>query len=375
MAKRKRRRNGDGGITRRRDGRWMGRFSLANGRRRTFYGSSDDDVARQIREFQHTVDIGLTVSPENPTVEAFLGGWLSAMRPSVRSTTWQRYEGLLRHHAIPEIGKVRLSKLTPLHVQRLYASRLEAGLSPTTVRHLHTVLHRALGHAVKWGLLPRNPIDLVDAPKMAQTEMVALTREQTRRLLEAARGERLESLYVLALTTGMRQGELFALRWRHVDLDRGVLQVRGTMQQVKGGPQLAEPKTRGSRRQIQLTSAAVQALREHRVRQNAERLKLGAAWEDQDLVFPNYVGRPLTPGNLVQRSFYPLLAKAGIPRVRFHDLRHTAATLLLEQGVHPKVVSEMLGHSTIAITLDLYSHVTPTMQKQAAEAMDRLLST
>jgi integrase len=204
--------------------------------------------------------------------------------------------------------------------------------------------------------------------------MATLSPEQARALLETAEGDRLEALYVLALSTGMRQGELLGLRWRNVDLDGGSLQVRATLQRTRDGFTFSEPKTARSCRQVTLTKQAVEALRGHRSRQVEERLQMGGAWEDNGLVFANEVGRPIEAGNLIRRSFHPLLERAGLPKGRFHDLRHTAATLALGKGVHPKIVAEMLGHSQIAVTLDLYSHVTPTMQRQAADALEAVLS-
>jgi integrase len=242
-----------------------------------------------------------------------------------------------------------------------------------TVRHLHAVLHGALDDAARWGLVARNVADLVAPPRAARKGMITLSPDQARALLDTTRGDRLEALYVLALTTGMRQGELLALRWRDVDLDRHTLHVTGSLLTTPDGWKISDPKTDSSRRRITLTATAVDALRRHRSAQNEERLRLGGAWEDNDLVFANEVGRPIEVRNLMRRSFLPLLKQSGLPRIRFHDLRHTAATLLLGQGQHPKVVAEMLGHSRISTTLDLYSHVTPTMQREAADAMDAML--
>ena len=236
------------------------------------------------------------------------------------------------------------------------------------------MLRRALGQATQWGLVARNVASLVTPPRVRRKEMTALSPDQARSLLAAAQSDRLEALYVLALTTGMRQGEMLALRWQDVDLDGGTLQVKATLQLTHEGFDLAEPKTVRSRRQVALTTGAVEALHQHRARQLEERLRLGAVWEDNDLVFANEVGRPIAAPNLRNRSFYHLLQRAGVPRIRFHDLRHTAATLMLGKGVHPKVVAEMLGHSQIAVTLDLYSHVTPNMQKQATEALEAVLN-
>jgi integrase len=194
-----------------------------------------------------------------------------------------------------------------------------------------------------------------------------------RALLDAAKGDRFEALYVLALTTGMREGELLGLRWRAVDLERGAVQVRVTLRRTTEGFTTTETKTARSRRQLILTPLAVNALRRHHIHQLEERAAAGEAWEDHDLVFPNTIGRPMEASNFLYRECLPLIKKAGVPRIRFHDLRHTAATLLLLQKVNPKVVSEMLGHSSVAITLDLYSHVLPDMQYEAMKAMSRLL--
>ncbi len=204
--------------------------------------------------------------------------------------------------------------------------------------------------------------------------MRTLSPEQTRALLEAVAGNRLEALYVLAVTTGMRQGELLALKWTDVDVARGSLRVCATLQRTKAeGFVFAPPKTARSRRQVALTQAAVAALRRHRTRQIEDRLAVAAAWEDRGLVFCDQLGGPLASTN-VTAAFRKQLSRAGLPRLRFHDLRHTAATLMLGRGIHPKIASEMLGHATIAITLDLYSHVTPTMQQAAAAELDALLA-
>jgi integrase len=268
---------------------------------------------------------------------------------------------------------VILSRLTPQQVQQLYAQKLSAGLSPTTVAHLHAVLHRALGAALRLGLVQRNVTELVDAPHVSPPEMQVLTPEQARIFLQAASTDRLEALYVLAITSGMRLGELLAVKWRDVDLDRGSLQVRATLQHTDEGYNFFQPKTKRSRRHVTLTRGAVEALRRHRARQAEERLLAGAGWKDLGLIFTNTAGGPLHKSNLHFRSFKPLLQAAGLPPIRFHDLRHTAATLLFLQGVHPKVVSEMLGHASVSITLDLYSHVLPNMQRDASDALDRLL--
>ncbi len=314
------------------------------------------------------------VRNERQTLAHYLASWLEMMRPPhISAKTYDRYEELVRLHIVPTLGKVSLARLTPQHVQALYSSKRDA-LSPTTVHHIHAVLHTALQSALRLGLVQRNVCDLVQKPRMGRAEMKTWNPEQAKAFLDAAEGDRLHALYVLALSTGMRQGELFGLRWRDVDLDGASLSVVTNLRRSRvAGTELAEPKTRGSRRRIALTPSTVVVLREHRTRQLEERLRLGAAWEDHDLVFADTTGTPLRANNVERRHFGPIMRKAGVPRIRFHDLRHTAATLLLVKGINPKIVSEMLGHASVTITLDKYSHVLPSMQLQAAAAMEDVL--
>lgn len=368
--------NGEGSIYPRADGRWEASVTLdATGRRRWFIGRTRLDVEQKLDAALATRRAELAAAAAGPLLAQFLETWLNSARPALRPRTFTRYEQYVRLHIAPALGATPITQLAAQQLQQLYAARLEAGLSATTVHHVHAVLHRALHQAERWSLVPRNVADLVDPPRSYQPEITTLSREQAQALLSAARTDRLEALYVLALTTGMRQGELLALRWRDVDLDTCCLHVRGTLQRSTQGLAIGEPKTRKSRRRIELSTAGVEALFRHRERQHRERVHQRGVWQEHDLVFANEVGRPMEAGNLIRRSFRPLLRSAGLPRIRFHDLRHTAATLLMGQNVPPKVVSEMLGHSQVGITLDLYSHVTPTMQRQATAAMDALLQT
>jgi integrase len=263
--------------------------------------------------------------------------------------------------------------LTPAQVQTLYRAKLDEGLAPKSVKHIHTTLHRAFKQAVRWGLVPRNVAAAVDPPRVRTPEMRPLSPIQARQLLQAARSDRLETLYVLAVTTGMRQGELLALGWEDVDSEEGVVRVRRTLTLAKGGPRLTEPKTPRSRRQIRLTTGAVDTLERHRERQEAERAAAGDMWNELGLVFCTRRGTPIRRDNLHAKHWKPLLRRAGLPDIRFHDLRHSCATLLLTKGVHPKIVSEQLGHSSIAITLDTYSHVIPGLGEAAALAMEDAL--
>jgi integrase len=239
---------------------------------------------------------------------------------------------------------------------------------------LHVVLHKALKAAVADGLIPRNVAAELELPRITREEIDPLTEKQARLFLETGRGDRLEALYVLALNTGMRQGELLALKWDDVDLERGVLRVRRTLTHANKAFVLGEPKTKNSRRTIRLTTHAVDALRAHLSRQFQEIEEMGSLYQPGGLIFATKTGTIINPSNLRNRSFKPLLKRAGLPTIRFHDLRHTCATLLLGRDVNAKVVSEMLGHSSISITLDIYSHLLPDMQEKAANALEEALS-
>ena len=374
----RRRGRGEGSIYRRDDGRWAAAVDLGwiggKRRRKALYGSTRREVAEKLARAVRSQQQGQRVLDERTTFGAFMDTWLTAVRPTLRPATWQRYEQYARLHSVPILGRRPLSKIGPTDLQLLYADRLAAGCSPTSVRHLHRFLHRVFDQAIRWGAASRNPVTLVDPPRVARHEFRALTPDEARSLLTGLRGDRLSALYVLALTTGMRQGELLGLRWMDVDLRGRRLGIRGSLHRDPGGGwTIREPKTDRSRRQVVLAPMAVKALQAHRLRQNKERLHAGPLWEENDLVFPNHVGRPLSSQNLVQRHFHPLLERQSLPKIRFHDLRHTAATLLLSEGVHPKIVSEMLGHTEIGITLNLYSHVTPAMHESASGALGRLL--
>jgi integrase len=366
--------NGEGGISRRKDGLYMARYTVhtaTGAKRKAVYGKTRKEAAEKLTKALADWDMGLVLEGENRTLAAFLDGWLDGtVKGSVKATTYESYERLIRCHIKPELGRYKLKTLAPDHVQALYQRKLDAGLAPGTVRQIHSVLSRALDQAVKWGTVPRNVCKATTPPKPVSEEIRPLDAEQARQLLRTAGGERFEALYVLAVTAGLRIGELLALRWQDVDLDasRPTLRVRRTKSTAKSGPVFTTPKN-GKGRSITLTRHAVEALKPHRAAQNAERLKAGSLWQDYGLIFCTHGGRPLDSHNVARTSFKPLLERAGLPDIRFHDLRHTCATLLLSRGHHPKLVQELLGHATIAMTLDTYSHYLPSMGDQAAGAM------
>jgi integrase len=367
--------NNEGSITKRSDGRWEARITLPGGKRKSLYAKTRQEAARRLAEAVRNLDHGVVPVGEKQATGRYLSSWLETIQPPIlRSSTYTRYSQIVRCHLIPALGSIPLAHLSPQQVQACYAQKLRDGMAPNSLHLLHAVLHRALDRAQRLNLVVRNVCELVEAPKLQRTEMMPLTAAQAQHFLSVARETRFEALFVLAVTTGMRQGELLGLKWRDVDLDEPAIHVRATLHVVSGvGPVIAEPKTKRSRRKVALTARAVDALRRHRTLQLEERLKLGAAWNEQDIVFPNMVGNPMECIDLRRRYFRPLIQRAGLPPIRFHDLRHTAATLMLRQGTHPKVVAEMLGHAQISTTLDVYSHVLPDMQAEATAALDRLL--
>jgi len=382
MAKTKSRANGDGDVFPRKNkaGKitsYRGAYVGPDGKRRYVSGKNKAEARAKLRKARGDAERGLVFDADNLKVGEYLDRWLAdSVSDTVKATTFERYEQIARLHLKPAFGWMKVKALTPAHVRGLYRKKLESGSSARTVRYIHTTLHKALKQAVMDGLIPRNVTETVKPPQPSREEMCPLTPEQAKLLLQVVHeaGDRLEALYVLAIHTGLRQGELLGLKWDDVDLEDGSLQVRRTLTMTKDGPVFTSPKTTGSRRSVKLTSKAIEALKRHLERQLGEIDKVGPLWSENGLIFASETGEPLDRRAVTKLKFKPLLKRAGLPEVRFHDLRHTCATLLLTRNVNPKIVSEMLGHSTIAITLDTYSHVLPNMRDQAAAAMEEALS-
>jgi len=346
----------------------LGRDPVTGKRRqlwRSVRGSKKDAQALEA-QLLHQRDTGID-QPGKIAVGEFLERWLEDYaKPNTAPRTYERYRQLVRLHLIPALGALPLGKLRPAHIQAAYA-RVLAARSPQTVLHCHRVLKEALGHAVKWQLLARNPADAVDPPRPARYEIPAIGPDALRRLL--AQDSPYAALIHLAASTGLRQGELLGLRWQDVDLERGVVHVRQSLQRVNGSLTFRTPKTHHSRRAVALGPSVVETLRRHRLQRLQEHLSLG---HDLGLVFATPLGTPIDPSNF-RRAWQRIVRSANVGHVRFHDLRHAHASLLLAQGVHPKIVSERLGHSSIGITLDTYSHVLPGLQAQVAAQFDALL--
>ena len=374
-----RRGKGEGNIGRRKeDGLWYGRLDLgrdSTGKRmsRTVYSRTRDGAAAKLQALLDAQGRGLSIAVDRATIAGFLEEWLAqSVAPTVRPRTFASYTQIVRVYLAPDLGHRELRRLEPAHVQTLLNGMIAAGRAPRTVRYTLAVLRRALGQAVLWGRVPRNVALLTTPPAAVWHEQTALTPEQGRALLAAARGDRLEAMYRVALALGLRLGEVLGLRWVDVDLAAGTLRVTQTVQRIGGQLVFGEPKTRRSRRTLPLPTSLNRSLADHRERQRAARERVGRAWSDSGLVFTTRLGTPLEPRNVV-RSFKALLQRAGLPDIRFHDLRHSCASLLVAAGHHPRVVMETLGHSQIAVTMDTYAHVYAGALRAVAETMDTLL--
>ncbi len=371
---RKQRGRHEGSIRLRADGRWEARVSLPDGKRRSKFAKTKAEAQRALTAMLNDVQNGLPMPNARLTVEAFLNDWLeNTVKVSTRPRTYQSYELTARLHINPALGKVRLVELTPARIQALLNTKREQGLSARSITYIRDVLSRALNQAVRWNMLPRNPAPLVPAPKGAKKEIRVLAPEEARQFLDAVRGDRLEALYTVALALGLRRGEALGLQWGDISLDAGTITVRRQLQRIGGELRLTEPKSRESRRTVFLPPVVVEALRQHRVRQLEERLASGGEWQDSGFVFTTFKGTPVDERNLL-RFFDAAVQRAGLPPMRFHDLRHSAASLLLAQGVSAKMVQEMLGHSNITLTLGTYSHIIPQLARDTANRMNAVLT-
>lgn len=378
----KRRGAREGSIYRRPDGRWVGIADLGwtNGKcsRKFVYGATRRQATERLGELQRHLAAGAPPIQRQLTVGAYLEAWVSTTLPgTVRPSPEASYAHMIRYHIVPALGRKRLDRLSPEDVRSFLRQKaLTPGTrgqppSARTVQYIHAVRRRALEQARREELIARNVASLVQAPRVRHEEVVPLSPDEARALLEAARHDRLYALYAVAVAVGLRRGEALGLRWVDVDLDEGTLRVTGTLNRVGGRLTRSDPKTARSRRLIPLPDMCVAALRQHKQQQAAE-CAAAVAWVESGFVFTTGVGTPIEPRN-VGRHLDGLCQKAGIRRIRFHDLRHTCASLLLAQGVEPRVIMDTLGHSMIGTTLNLYAHVMPVAQRDAASRMEAAL--
>ena len=369
----KKRGQNEGSIYKRSDGLWTAQVTVQE-KRLTKYCKTQKECREWIKAQQAQMDNGVDLLAAQITVEKFMDEFLQAHTVSVRPSTIIQYRQIFNQHINPFIGHMKLKDLRPDQVQSLYNKKLKSGCSNQTVLLIHSVLHRALNHALRMGLVGRNAADAVSKPRQYRKEMHTLDDNQVRTLLLASEESRYSMLFYMAVTTGLRQGELFGLKWSDLDWKSRKLRVQRQIKRIAGqGAVFTEPKTKAGRRQVVLSPAAIERLCKHYQRQQLERQFAGDKWQEMDLIFPSSIGTPMDTHNM-RKEFKEILANAGLPDIRFHDLRHTAATLMLQQNVHPKVVQERLGHSDISLTLNTYSHVLPGMQEEADEKLDELLT-
>ena len=359
--------------------KWLVRVYLGRdgaGKRRyhnkTIHGTKKD-AERYKTKVMRDRDTGELVELSRKPLGEYLSEWLeSVAKPRVKARTLQSYREMANLYLLPALGHHRLGSITPMDIQACYSGMLDRGLSARTVRYAHAVLRSALDQAVKWNLLSRNPATLVSLPRMVRAESRALSPKEAQAFLAAAQEDRWHALWVVLVATGLRPGEAMGLKWPDLVNNRLHIQ-RVLVPGSKGTWRFADPKTARSRRSVTLPEIATQALRQHRVDQAREKLAAGGSYHDNGLVFAGVTGEPVDMRSLTRNHFHRILEKAGLPKIRLYDLRHTSATLLLAAGEHPKIVSERLGHSSVMLTLDTYSHVLPDMQARAAEKMDLLL--
>jgi integrase len=382
------RKNGEGTVYQRAsDGRWAGGITT-DGKRKWFHGATAEEVIAKLTQAREQQRKHIPFTDERLTVGHWLETWLRNVKPPATSPkTWITYEGFVRLHLLPKLGPIRLARLQPQDVRDFLSDRLDAGLSPRTVGHLRTALSIALNQAVGDDLIRRNVASKVEPPEIQPRAMDVLNPEEARSLLKAARGHRLEALFTAATGLGLRLGECLGLQWSNIDFSRRVLTVAHSLQRLKRVRRgdmvregeaksellLGQPKGKKVK-SLRLPLAVLEALQRHQQSQAAERLLAGPAWKGSgEYVFTSSVGTPLEPRRL-NHEFKELCERAGLRRIRFHDLRHSAASLLIAQGVHAKAIQELLRHSSIRLTMDTYGHLLEEVQQETADKMDAVLA-
>ncbi len=387
MKNKRRRGQNEGSIFQRKDGRWVGQLSLGweLGRRkcRWVYGHTAEEVRKALNQLKTDQDKGLPVASDGPKrLAGYLDDWLeNRIKPRAKARSYESFEILIRKHIKPALGNLLLRDVQPATIQKFLNAKFNDGLSAQTVCHLRTVLRSAFNQALKENIIGRNPAALVDPPRIPDRQMQPLSPDEARDLLQAVAEERLEAVFTVALSLGLRRGEILGLKWADVDFDERTMSISRSLQRVDGKLTEVETKTRRSRRTVAMPETVIASLRRHRARQAQERLAMGPDWHDGDLIFTTELGTPVEPRNLL-RTYERIVANANEDRpaetkmrkVRFHDLRHSAASLLLAQGVPLRTIMEILGHSSIAMTANLYSHVLENLKRDAADAMDKVLA-
>ena len=349
---------------------WVVAITMSPGKRKKFYFEKKADALRKKNEALRELEQGTLPTGNQRKLGEFIENWLENVhKENLRISPYVKYKKLVRY-IVAGLGEVWLQKLTPLQVQQFYAKKRKDGLSSKTVHEIHGVLHLALKHAVRWNYISRNVCELVDSPRVVSRKGTPLSVEQAKKLVESLKGHRLELVVLTAIITGARRGEILALRWSDVDMERRVLHILRTVDYIHPyGYVENEPKTKSGKRLIDLPEFYLALLKKYKVKQERQRRKVGDKWENRDLVFADMTGGYLSPSHL-NDDFGKLVEDAGLPHIPFHDLRRSAATILLSMGIHPKVIQELLGHSDISITLGIYGHLFPTMGQGVAQKWD-----
>jgi len=397
--------NGEGSIFKRSDGKWCG--VVTNGRdneghlkRQYYYGRTRQEVADKILTVQNEIKTGTFIEPTKIKVGEWLDLWLQEyMRPSLRLTTYSSYEDTIRSHIKPTLSDIMLRELRPEHLQKLYNEKYKrgrvdgkGGLSARSVRYIHVIIHESLEQALKTQLVVRNVSDATTLPRQTKKDIRVFTVEEQLKFTETAENDSWGTAFKLDLASGLRLGELLALKWSDIDFKEGVLKVRNSLARVRtfenednksnneptNDPEkrvsrliFQEPKTKSGKRNIPLPENILEELKEHKLMQENEKSFMGEAYADCGLIFCTHYGTPIEPRNMMRR-FYQLVNDAGLQKTNFHSMRHSFASRALEAGIHPKIVQEMLGHANISMTLDIYSHVMPELKKDAAAKLNHL---
>jgi integrase len=354
----KRRSRGEGSIFQRPDALWVAQITMPDGKRKVKYSKLQKPVRDWLQTQRNELREGTWAKDDTLTVAGFFDRFLNdTLKFKVKANTFESYSDIVRLHIKPALGKIRLINLRPYHLPELYKQKIESGLSNRSVQYIHAVIHRRLNQAYKWGIVSRNVADLVVAPRPQKKEMKVFNPQECRLFLDAVKNDRLYSLYAVAIGCGLRLGELLALNWEDVDFENSTVSIKRALQKVKNKNIIGEPKSDKARRLVSLPSFVLEALKKNR---------------GTGLMFATRNGTYFSHRN-IDRHFRGILVKSGLPKIRFHDLRHTFASIMLSQNVHPKTVQEALGHSSIVLTMDTYSHVMPGMQKEAASKLDLIL--
>jgi integrase len=351
--------------------RWVASVTIGPGKRKRVMCKTKQEAIRVKNELLRKANDGMLPTSEDVKIKEFFPEWLDAIANDVRVSTFVKYKKLSKY-IIADLGELTIQKITPYQIKLFYNKKLADGLSTKTVHSIHGVMHVAFKAALSWGYVTRNVCDNVEPPKIVSKEGTALTVEQAKELLAHVKEHRLEVFLTMAIVTGMRRGELLALKWSALDLTRGIAVVLATVDYIPHfGYVETEPKTKAGRRPISLPPFLITMLKEHKAKQEQQRNKVGDAWEKRDLVFPDLHGGYFNPRYL-EKTFSKIIQESGLPPIHLHDLRHSGASILLSMGINIKIIQQILGHSNISITLDTYSHLLPSMQDDAVNMWDKL---